>query len=55
MFCHQINQFTSDCKPIVYLDESGFSHDMPRTHGYSMKGKRCYGKHDWGRGVELMQ
>jgi transposase len=21
---------------------------MPRTHGYAPKGKRCYGKHDWG-------
>lgn len=21
---------------------------MPRTHGYSTKGQRCYGKHDWG-------
>lgn len=21
---------------------------MPRTHGYSVKGQRCYGKHDWG-------
>lgn len=21
---------------------------MPRTHGYSCKGQRCYGKHDWG-------
>ena len=21
---------------------------MPRTHGYSYKGKRCYGKHNWG-------
>lgn len=21
---------------------------MPRTHGYSLKGKRCYGKHNWG-------
>jgi hypothetical protein len=21
---------------------------MPRTHGYSLKGQRCYGKHDWG-------
>jgi transposase len=21
---------------------------MPRTHGYSIKGKRCYGKHNWG-------
>ena len=21
---------------------------MPRTHGYSLKGDRCYGVHDWG-------
>lgn len=21
---------------------------MPRTHGYSDQGKRCYGTHDWG-------
>jgi transposase len=21
---------------------------MPRTHGYSDKGQRCYGTHDWG-------
>ena len=34
-------------KPIVYLDESGFAKDMPRTHGYSKRGTRCYGKHDW--------
>lgn len=33
---------------MVFLDESGFAHDMPRTHGYSLKGHRCYGKHDWG-------
>ena len=32
----------------MYIDESGFSHDMPRTHGYSKKGLRCYGTHDWG-------
>jgi transposase len=32
----------------VSLDESGFAHDMPRTHGYAPKGQRCYGKHDWG-------
>jgi hypothetical protein len=35
-------------KSIVYIDESGFAQDMPRTHGYSMKGERCYGSHDWG-------
>ena len=32
---------------IVSLDESGFAHDMPRTHGYSRKGSRCYGEQDW--------
>ncbi len=32
----------------MYIDESGFAQDMPRTHGYSMKGERCYGSHDWG-------
>ena len=21
---------------------------MPRNYGYSIKGKRCYGSHDWG-------
>ena len=21
---------------------------MPRTHGYAIKGQRCYGTHDWG-------
>ena len=33
---------------MVYLDESGFAHDMPRLSGYSIKGQRCYGTHDWG-------
>ena len=32
---------------VVYIDESGFANDMPRTHGYSKKGRRCYGTHDW--------
>ena len=34
-------------RDIVYLDESGFALDMPRIHGYSLQGKRCYGKNDW--------
>ena len=33
---------------MVFIDESGFAHDMPRTHGYSQKGQRCFGVHDWG-------
>ena len=33
---------------MVFIDESGFAHDMPRTHGYATKGKRCFGTNDWG-------
>ena len=32
---------------IVYIDESGFAYDMPRTHGYAERGSRCFGTHDW--------
>ena len=31
----------------MYLDESGFAVDAPRAHGYSNRGARCYGQHDW--------
>lgn len=34
-------------RPIVYLDESGFAVDAPRTHGYAHRGARCYGQKDW--------
>ncbi len=40
-------QYTKKGRIIVYIDESGFAHDMPRTHGYSTKGERCYGEQDW--------
>lgn len=48
MFCHKIEQYEQEGRPLAWLDESGFAHDMPRTDGYSMKGERCYGSHDWG-------
>ncbi|UVS63366.1 MULTISPECIES: transposase [Nitrosomonas] len=32
---------------IVYLDESGFAHDMPRTHGYAPVGERVHGVKNW--------
>jgi hypothetical protein len=48
LFLDQINLFKHQQKSLIFLDESGFAHDMPRTQGYSFKGKRCYGKHDWG-------
>jgi len=47
-FCQKLSEYKVAGNPIVYIDESGFAHDMPRTHGYAVKGQRCYGKHDWG-------
>ena len=46
-FQEKIEKYTKAGRVIVYLDESGFAHDMPRTHGYSARGKRCYGERDW--------
>lgn len=34
-------------KPIVYIDESGFRSSWLRTHGWSLRGHRCYGEYDW--------
>jgi transposase len=48
MFCQEIAEHKAQCRSLVFLDESGFAHDMPRTHGYSLKGQRCFGTHDWG-------
>lgn len=46
-FLEKIEKYTKIGRVVVYLDESGFSHDMPRTYGYSKKGERCYGKRNW--------
>jgi hypothetical protein len=46
-FLEIVAEHLQEKRTIVYLDESGFACDMPRTHGYSVKGKRCFGKHDW--------
>ena len=48
LFQNKLNTYQADGMDIVYLDESGFAHDMPRTHGYALKGQRCYGTQDWG-------
>ena len=31
----------------MYIDESGFAHDMPRRYGYAPRGERCYAACDW--------
>jgi transposase len=43
-----LEQHKEEARPLVYLDESGFAHDMPRLHGYAIKGQPCFGTHDWG-------
>ena len=47
IFQDKLKAYQADNKPIVYLDESGFAHDMPRTHGYAPIGEPCVGQHDW--------
>jgi transposase len=47
-FQEKIKNYQEQNKSVVYIDESGFAHDMPRNYGYAVKGERCYGKHDWG-------
>ena len=34
-------------RPLVWIDESGFAHDMPRRRGYALVGPRCYGTCGW--------
>ena len=31
----------------MYIDESGFAHDMPRRRGYAPTGERWHGVHNW--------
>jgi len=46
-FLCEVTRYKLQNKPIVYLDESGFAVDSPRTHGYTKKGERCYAEKDW--------
>jgi transposase len=46
-FCKKIKGYEEAGRPIVYIDESGFAHDMPRRYGYAPIGQRCFGLHNW--------
>ena len=48
IYCQKLEEYKKNKRPIVFIDESGFAHDMPRTHGYSKKDQRCNGTQDWG-------
>ena len=47
LFKNRIAKYKEEGCSIVYIDESGFVHDMPRTHGYSTVGHRYYATQDW--------
>jgi hypothetical protein len=49
IFQNKIQAYEQAGRVIVYLDESGFAHDMPRKHGYASRGRRCFGTQDKGR------
>ena len=46
-FQQKINAYQQASSPIVDLDESDLSQDMPRRHGYSKKGTPCYRTQNW--------
>ena len=46
-FRDRISGYEKAGRQIVYVDESGFASDAPRTHGYARRGQRCSGAHDW--------
>jgi transposase len=43
-----MNKYQSEGKSIVYIDESGFSHESTRFHGYAKIGERCFSQFNWG-------
>jgi transposase len=47
MFLVQIIRCLLEGRNLVYLDESGFAVDHPRTHGYSQRGRRCHDLKNW--------
>ena len=46
-FLEKIEEYERGGRPIIWIDESGFATDMPRTHGYSLRGERCFGLRNW--------
>lgn len=48
IFQKKIKEYQRSNRAIIYIDESGFAHDMHRPYGYALKGQRCYGRHNWG-------
>ena len=54
----QVKEFIEQIKQIpverlVYLDESGAEDNIIFTHGYSLEGKRCYGKKEFRHKIRV--
>jgi len=47
LFKKKINVYELMGIPLIYIDESNFIENMPRTFGHTLEGARCFGKHDW--------
>ena len=47
IFADKISAYQESGVPLIYIDESGFAHDMPRSCGYAPIGERCSGVHNW--------
>ena len=43
IFGDKISAYQERGGPLIYIDESGFAHDMPRIHGYAPVGERRSG------------
>ncbi|WP_211752308.1 IS630 transposase-related protein [Nitrosomonas communis] len=46
-FQETIKLYEAQNRAIVYINEGGFAHDIPRTHGYAPNDKRCHGVCNW--------
>lgn len=44
----KMEKYKSEGKSVVYIDESGFSHESTRSHGYAKIGEHCFGTFNWG-------
>ena len=47
-FENKMETYKLEGKSVVYIDESGFSHESTRSHGYAKIGERCFGTFNWG-------
>ena len=47
LFKNKIEKYKLENRVLSYVDESGFTFDIPRRCGYLTVGDRCYGTYNW--------